>query len=215
MMPNIFGYVRCSPMNSAQEQQIEDIRERSPSIELRCERGVRGYVQMRDRPIWSELLSELSSGDTLVVWWIECLGGNDEDLLDTLKAVLARGVIVETIHYDLVLQKECPISQGQIALLGGMASYSTMRKRGFAEAGRQALRAQPEQWKEKYRGRRADKTRHHEIASLLLAGYTLKATSIETGASVSTVKRIKAKLVEQGQQGEMRLRSSGVFNDKE
>ncbi|WP_159064754.1 recombinase family protein [Thaumasiovibrio subtropicus] len=203
---NYVGYVRRSPMNHALEAHIEEIRHQYPTVEIEFERGVRGNVIAAERPVLKPLLDRLSAGDCLIVWWIDCLGGHGEDLLNNLNVLLARGVEVRTIHHDIVLKADDPSTVAQLALLAGMASFERKRRLGFAEAGREALRQRPQEWQRRFRGRRPDTARHHRIAALLLSGCTLHATAEEAGASVSTVKRVKAKLVADGKMGEMRGR---------
>ena len=70
-------------------------------------------------------------------------------------------------------------------------------------------RSVPQMWKQKFRGRPADKAKHQHLATLLLEGNTLQSVAEQCDVSLSTVKRVKAKLNQFDEEGSLRRRGDG------
>ncbi|WED22546.1 recombinase family protein [Vibrio sp. JC009] len=202
----VSGYIRISPKNPNIEDDIASMKQRFPQLSMYEERKIRGFVAAEERPVLQKMLSELNSGDTVIVWWLDVLGGHFADVRDTICKILDKGAKLHTVNQELVLQQGSPETEAQLALLEGMASSEKRRRLAYAEISRQALRQNPDEWAKKFQGRRANKELHHQIATLLLEGKTLQATADETGASISTVKRVKSKLKQKAESPEMKLR---------
>ena len=65
--------------------------------------GVSGVrTTLAERPQGKRLFDMLRSADTLVVRWVDRLGRNYADVTDTIRAFMARGVIVRTVINGLV-----------------------------------------------------------------------------------------------------------------
>jgi len=68
-----------------------------------ADHGVSGVrTTLAERPQGKRLFDMLRSGDTLVVRWVDRLGRNNSDVTDTIRAFMARGVIVRTVINGLV-----------------------------------------------------------------------------------------------------------------
>ena len=65
--------------------------------------GVSGVsTRFQDRKGGSRLLDKLRKGDTLVVRWVDRLGRNYEDVTDTTRLLMRRGVVVRTIINGMI-----------------------------------------------------------------------------------------------------------------
>lgn len=201
-----YGYIRFSPKNPYIEEEIEAIKARLPEVHFFKEVKIRGFVPAAERPQLQEMLGLLREGDSVIVWWLDSLGAHFGDVRQNVEVILNRGVKIITINQNLTLEKDDPDTLAQLSLLAGIAKAEKKRRLGFAEASRKALKENPEEWAKRFKGRRANKALHHQIATLLLEGKTLQATADETGASLSTVKRVKSKIKHKAEMSEMRIR---------
>ncbi|MGL1381397.1 helix-turn-helix domain-containing protein, partial [Vibrio parahaemolyticus] len=86
----------------------------------------------------------------------------------------------------------------QITMLTAMAAAERKNRLASAEAGRQALKANPAKWAEKFQGRKANTKQHQRIIELLLEGKSIRGVAQELGCNASTVQRVKKKAVEAG-----------------
>ncbi|MDO6708756.1 recombinase family protein [Photobacterium sp. 1_MG-2023] len=193
-MPNLYGYIRLSPKMTDPEALVRQITEVSPDLQLFRETGIRGNIPAEARPQYRALCEALQPGDQLVVRWITDLGFHFDACHQTLRQLLDQGVIVRTLTQPLTFKAECPITDALLLMLKGYASSQTQQRLWAAEASRHTLRKDSAAWQEKFRGRRANHALHREIAQLLRSGKTLQSVAEETGASLSTVKRVKAKM---------------------
>src|SRR5438046_1379812 len=66
--------------------------------EILADHGVSGVgTTLRERPEGRRLFDILRMSDVLVVRWLDRLGRNYEDVSDTLREFLRRGVIIKTV----------------------------------------------------------------------------------------------------------------------
>lgn len=201
-----YGYIRFSPKNPYIEEEVAAIKSRLPDVQFFKEVRIKGFVPAAERPQLQEMLKRLNEGDSVIVWWLDSLGAHFGDVKQTIEDILSRDVKIITINQNLTLERDKPDTLAQLHLLEGIANAEKKRRLGFAEASRKALKENPEEWAKRFKGRRANKALHHQIATLLLEGKTLQATADETGASLSTVKRVKSKIKHKAETSEMRIR---------
>ncbi|MBD8513502.1 recombinase family protein [Photobacterium sp. CAU 1568] len=197
-MPTLYGYIRLSPKMSDPEALIRQITDYDPNLRLFRETGIRGNVPAEERPRYRDLFNTLKPGDQLIVRWVTDLGFHFDACHQTLQQLLDKGVIVHTVNQPLTFKPGCPITDALLLMLKGYANSHTQHRLWAAEAGRDSLRQDKAAWKEKFRGRRANHEVHQQIAMLLKAGKTLQTVADETGVSLSTVKRVKAKMQHHG-----------------
>ena len=63
-----------------------------------ADEGVSGVsTRLQDRPQGRRLYDMLRAGDVLVVRWVDRLGRNYQDVCDTIREFMQRGVIVRTV----------------------------------------------------------------------------------------------------------------------
>ncbi|MGB2079547.1 MAG: recombinase family protein [Vibrio sp.] len=189
-----YVYVRVSPKDHELAANKQDIFTQYPHAELIEETGVRGYVPLQERPAFLTLQQKLQPGDTIVVWWIDSLGHDFLACYRAISTLLTQGIIVKTLSQNLTFQTDDTVTDALLSMLQGFASSHTQKRLNAAHLARQQLKDDLNAWKSRFKGRPANTKMHQNIAELLLAGHTLQATADKLGVSVSTVKRVKAKL---------------------
>ena len=87
---------------SGTEQTIEHQRTQAEQAGFRLDKiisdnGVSGVsTKLAERPQGRRLFDLLRSGDTLVVRWVDRLGRNYEDICETIREFMRRGVVIRT-----------------------------------------------------------------------------------------------------------------------
>jgi DNA invertase Pin-like site-specific DNA recombinase len=161
-----------------------------------ADRGVSGVsTKLAERPQGKRLFDILRSGDTLVVRWVDRLGRNYQDVCDTIREFMVRGVVIRTVINKMTFDgaTKDPIQKAvRDALIGFMAATAEAQ----AEATKSAQRAGIEHAKasgERYKGRKPSFTREQfEIVRDMLGldeGVSIIAKA--TGLSRQTIYRIK------------------------
>src|SRR4051812_31849526 len=106
-----------------------------------ADEGVSGVsTRLAERPQGRRLYDMLRKGDTLVVRWVDRLGRNYQDVCDTIRAFMRRGVVVKTVINRMEFDGATadPMRQAvRDALIGFMAALSQAQ----AEATKEAQRA--------------------------------------------------------------------------
>ncbi|WP_062219510.1 recombinase family protein [Aureimonas sp. D3] len=166
-----------------------------------ADHGVSGVaVKMKDRPEGKRLFDMLRSGDTLVVRWIDRLGRNYEDVTDTIRDFMRRGVTVRTVINGMVFDGQAtdPMSAAvRDALIGFMAAMGQSQAEATKEAQRAGIAAakakQGEDAGTAYKGRKPSYTAENVATVADMAGKGMGVAEIArtTGLSRQTVYRIK------------------------
>jgi putative DNA-invertase from lambdoid prophage Rac len=103
--------------------------------------GISGVsTRLAERPEGKRLFDMLRTGDTLVVRWVDRLGRNYTDVVDTIREFMRRGVIVKTVINGMTFDGSTtdPMQQAvRDALIAFMAATAQAR----AEATKSAQRA--------------------------------------------------------------------------
>jgi putative DNA-invertase from lambdoid prophage Rac len=198
-MPTIL-YMRTSTRGQTIEHQLTQAREAGFEIdEVVADPGESGIgTRLADRPQGRRLFDLLRAGDVLVVRWIDRLGRNYEDVSETIRLFMRRGVVIKTVINRMVFDGSVqdPMHKAvRDALLGFMAALSQAQ----AEATKEAQRAGIEHARasdvaaRKYKGRKPSYSRSTftKVMELLGAGHGPSAIAAETGLTVQTVLRIK------------------------
>lgn len=191
--PKTIAYLRVSPKVADIDHRIEVMQAASQDA-LFVERGVRGNVPLEERPEFQKAYEHLQAGDTLLIWWMTDFGLGFKGAYEVIAKLLADNIHVKTYHQDLLFTPNDPQSDALLRLIKGYEEVETQQRLMAAELGRRKLRTNPEEWESKFQGRRANHEVHQKIAHLLATDKTLQAIADETGSSLSTVKRVKAKL---------------------
>ncbi|MDP2118860.1 MAG: recombinase family protein [Hoeflea sp.] len=158
--------------------------------------GVSGHKNLRDRPEGKRLFDMLRAGDTLVVRWVDRLGRNYEDVTDTLRELMRRGVIIRTIINSMTFDgaTQDPVQKAVrdalIAFMAATAQAQAEATKAAQRAGIDAAKAKPD----KYRGRKPSFTEEQLEAVLELTAQGKGVSEIATITALSrqTIYRIKS-----------------------
>jgi DNA invertase Pin-like site-specific DNA recombinase len=161
-----------------------------------ADHGVSGVsTKLAERREGRRLFDMLRSGDTLVVRWADRLGRNYQDVCDTIREFMRRGVVIRTVINDMRFDgaTKDPMQQ---AVRDALIAFMAATAQAQAEATKEAQRAGIDLAKatgERYKGRKPSFTRRQlEIVQDMLgqeAGVSIIAKA--TGLSRQTVYRIK------------------------
>lgn len=155
-------------------------------------------TRFADRPGGRRLLDKLRRGDVLVVRWVDRLGRNYEDVTDTIRTLMQRGVIIRTIINGMNFDGATKDAM-QKAVRDALIAFMAATAQAQAEATKIAQRAGINAAREaadggtKYRGRKPsfDAEKLQRVHELLSFGMSPTAIAAEVGVPRQTVYRIK------------------------
>jgi putative DNA-invertase from lambdoid prophage Rac len=192
-------YARVSTAEQTIEHQLAHARSAGFAIDdVVSDNGVSGVcTRLIERPEGRRLFDKLRAGDVLVVRWVDRLGRNYEDVCDTIREFMRRGVVIRTVINNFAFDgaTKDPMQQAvRDALIGFMAATAQAQ----AEATKAAQRAGIEHAKQgegrAYLGRKPSFTRA-QLAMVrdMLAQESVGMAAIAkaTGLSRQAVYRIK------------------------
>ena len=159
--------------------------------------GVSGVsTRLADRPQGRRLFDMLRRGDILVVRWVDRLGRNYQDVTDTIREFMRRGVIIRTVINTLTFDgaTKDPMQQ---AVRDALIAFMAASAQSQAEATKEAQRAGIEHAKGRetaYRGRKPSFTRQQlgTVRDMLSAGSGPSLIAAATGLSRQAIYRIEA-----------------------
>jgi DNA invertase Pin-like site-specific DNA recombinase len=103
-----------------------------------ADHGVSGVnVLLADRPEGRRLHDILRSGDKLVVRWVDRLGRNYQDVTDTIRQFMRKGVVIHTVINNMTFDgaTKDPIQQAvRDALIGFMAATAQAQAEATKDA---------------------------------------------------------------------------------
>src|SRR5664279_2892679 len=161
-----------------------------------ADHGVSGVsTKLADRPQGRRLFDVLREGDTLVVRWVDRLGRNYQDICESIREFMRRGVIIRTVINRMTFDGATtdPMQQAvRDALIGFMAASAQAQ----AEATKEAQRAGIDHAKAgggRYRGRKPTFTpdQFAVVQDMLQQGAGAGAIAKTTGLSRQTIYRIR------------------------
>jgi DNA invertase Pin-like site-specific DNA recombinase len=164
-----------------------------------ADNGVSGVsTRLVERPEGRRLWDKLRAGDVLVVRWVDRLGRNYQDVCDTIREFMRRGVVIRTVINNMTFDgaTEDPMLQ---AVRDALIAFMAATAQAQAEATKAAQRAGIEHAKaadeRSYLGRkpsfnRAQFTKVRDMLGQEAVGIAMVAK--ETALSRQTVYRIQA-----------------------
>ena len=160
-----------------------------------ADEGVSGVsTRLQDRPQGRRLYDMLRAGDVLVVRWVDRLGRNYQDVCDTIREFMQRGVIVRTVINNMTFDgaTKDPI---QKAVRDALIAFMAATAEAQAEASKSAQRAGIEHAKangSKYLGRKPSFTKEQleAVHDMLAQGKGASEIAKATGLSRQTVYRV-------------------------
>ena len=161
-----------------------------------ADEGVSGVsTRLSERPEGKRLFDLLRAGDTLLVRWVDRLGRNYQDVTDTIREFMRRGVVVRTVINNMIFDGSTTDPM-QEAVRDALIAFMAATAQAQAEATREAQRAGIEAAKDdpkKYRGKKPSYDQKTLETVLSMAGEGAGTTAIAqaTGLTRQTVLRIK------------------------
>lgn len=164
--------------------------------EVVADHGVSGVsTRLAERTEGKRLFDILRRGDTLVVRWVDRLGRNYEDVTDTIRHFMKKGVIIRTVINNMTFDgaTKDPV---QMAVRDALIAFMAATAQAQAEATKEAQRAGIEANKgdtDKYRGKKPsyDRKTFEEVVTMIELGQGASAISKATGLTRQTILRIR------------------------
>ena len=161
--------------------------------------GVSGVTtKFRERTGGGKLLDKLRAGDMLVVRWVDRLGRNYEDVTDTIRVLMQRGVVIKTIINGMTFDGSTkdPMQKAvRDALIAFMAASAQAQAEASKEAQKAGIKAAMEAGDAglKYRGRKPtfNAAQLDRVQDLLALNRSPSAIATDVGIPRATVYRIK------------------------
>lgn len=165
--------------------------------EVVADHGTSGVTTtLREREEGRRLFDMLRRGDTLVVRWVDRLGRNYQDVTDTIREFMRRGVIIRTVINNLTFDGATtdPMQEAvRDALIAFMAATAQSQAEATKEAQKAGIAAARERAPQSYRGRKPsyDRQQLAVVREMLSQGAGTSSISKATGLSRQAVLRIK------------------------
>jgi len=190
-------YARVSTAEQTVELQEQQARAAGFSIDLvvadKAQSGL--STALRDRHEGRRLFDLLRKGDVLVVRWVDRLGRNYQDVVDTIREFMRRGVTIRTVINRLEFEG-ATTDPMRMAVRDAMIGFMAASAQAQAEATKESQKAGIAHAKgsgSRYLGRKPSYSRAQLEAAvgLLSQGKGLSEISRETGLTRQTIYRIK------------------------
>jgi putative DNA-invertase from lambdoid prophage Rac len=159
--------------------------------------GVSGVTtKLADRPEGKRLFDILRTGDVLVVRWVDRLGRNYQDVTDTIRLLMRKGVIIRTVINNMTFDG-ATTDPMQEAVRDALIAFMAATAQANAEATKEAQKAGIEAAKgdeRKYLGRKPSYSQEtlSLVTDLLSKGSGTSEVARSAGLSRQAVLRIKA-----------------------
>lgn len=190
-------YVRVSTTEQTSDHQLEQARKAGFEIDqVVTDHGTSGVTtKLADRDGGKRLFDLLREGDTLVVRWVDRLGRNYQDVTDTIREFINRGVTINTVINGMVFDGTTrdPTQKAiRDALIGFMAAMAEAQAEATKEAQRAGIEHHKAASPEKFKGRKPtfNRASFEQVKAMLNAGQGHSAIAKATGVNRNAVIRI-------------------------
>lgn len=190
-------YVRVSTTEQTSDHQLEHARKAGFQVDqVVTDHGTSGVTtKLADREGGKRLFDMLREGDTLVVRWVDRLGRNYQDVTDTIREFIRRGVSIKTVINGMIFDGTTtdPTQKAiRDALIGFMAAMAEAQAEATKEAQRAGIQHHRAASPEKFKGRKPtfDRARFDAVKAMLDAGQGHSAIAKATGVNRNAVIRI-------------------------
>jgi len=185
---------------STTEQNLDHQRTQAEAAgfqidEVVADDGVSGITtRFVERQQGKRLFDMLRRGDTLVVRWVDRLGRNYQDVTDTIRDFMRRGVVIRTVINNMTFDgaTQDPMQQAvRDALIAFMAATAQAQAEATKEAQKAGIAAARDKI-EAYRGRKPsyDRVKLAEVLDMAGQGHGASAIASASGLSRAAVRRI-------------------------
>lgn len=179
-----FLYARVSTSEQTLAHQLTQAREAGFSIDddhVIADHGVSGVAtRLAEREQGKRLFDLLRRGDTLVVRWVDRLGRNYDDVVETIQKLMKKGVIIRTVINGFTFDgsTKYPMQKAvSDALIGFMAAMAQAQAEGTKDAQKAGIAHAKASDPTTYRGRKPSFTREQVNTVLTLANQGTMNTS--------------------------------------
>lgn len=196
-MSKVVLYARVSTTDQNLAHQETQARAAGFQItDVVADHGVSGVsTKLEERPNGRRLFDMLREGDTLVVRWVDRLGRNYEDVTDTMREFIRRGVVIKTVINGLTFDgattdpMQRAVRDALIGFMAAMAQAESEVKKEARKAGIEAARS----IEGRYLGRKPSYSRQDfaTVIDMLGKGSAISEIARTTGLSRQTVYRIQ------------------------
>ena len=188
-----YGYARVSTKGQARDGNSLESQKAALKAAGATEIFVDAFTgTTTDRPELDKLLSEIESGDALVVTKLDRMARSTLQGLELLQSLAEKGVTVNVLDMGTISSR--PVDKLRLTMLLAFAEYERNMILERTRAGK-AIAKQ----KKGYREGRPPKFAPEQIdqaLSLLKEGYSYRQAAKRSGVSVSTIQRAKKKAAE-------------------
>jgi putative DNA-invertase from lambdoid prophage Rac len=191
-------YARVSTVDQTLDHQRTQAEAAGFKIDhVLADHGISGIsTKLADRPEGRRLFDMLRRGDTLVVRWVDRLGRNYQDVTDTIRALLRRGVVIRTVINGMEFDGATtdPMKEAvRDALIAFMAASAQAQAEASKEAQRSGIKAARLNGS-RYKGRKPSYSRAQcqAVTDMLSRGSGPSEIAKVTRLTRQTILRIKA-----------------------
>lgn len=179
-----YFYLRVSQDDQTTDNQLRQLEQRfGKADEVFVEHNVSGKIDCLKRPAFADMFAKLQPGDVLHSVAVDRLGRNTIDVLVTVNALIAAGVIVQTQREGVDFST--PIGQMVLTCIAGCAQLERALISERTIAGLERARSEG-----RVGGKRVTET--GKVArDMLAAGASVADVIAKTGMSQAMVYRIK------------------------
>jgi putative DNA-invertase from lambdoid prophage Rac len=195
---SVIFYGRVSTIEQTSVHQLDQAKAAGFKIEDAVfDNGTSGVsTRLCERPEGKRLFDKLRRGDVLVVRWVDRLGRNYDDVADTIRDFMKRGVVIRTVINNMTFDgatKDPMLKAVRDALIAFMAATAQAQ----AEANKAAQRAGIDHAKANkehaYLGRKPSFTRaQFDAVRNALQAKGISDIAKDTGLTRQTIYRIQA-----------------------
>lgn len=184
----LVGYIRVSTCNQNMDRQIDQLVDAGVDIRMIYQEKISGTI--RKRPELERMLSELHSGDVVIITDLTRLSRSTKDLLEIVDEIKSKGANLKSLKDNWLDTTEAnPYSQFLLTVMAGLSQLerdltSTRVKEGLEAASKRGRKGgRPSKQNEK----------KDTVIALADAGFKISDIIKETELSRSTVNRILGK----------------------
>lgn len=188
-----FGYARVSGLSQDLKAQVEQLKNQGVSEDNIYAEKFTGTKE--DRPEWLKLSNQLRKGDEVVFTKVDRIGRSVKVGIDIVDDLLNRGVKVYIIQLNGYVDRKSPMGKMMFNFLIVMAEFEhDMIVDRLATGKAYAKKNNPNFHEGRPKRKITDRYRKvYEVSQ----DHSIRETSVITGVSESTVKRIRRQIKEE------------------
>jgi putative DNA-invertase from lambdoid prophage Rac len=191
-------YGRVSTIEQTADHQLTQAKAAGFKIEDAVfDNGTSGIsTRLVDRPEGKRLFDKLRRGDVLVVRWVDRLGRNYDDVCETIREFMKRGVVIKTVINGMTFDgaTKDPVQKAvRDALIAFMAATAQAQAEATKAAQRAGIEHAKQSGERKYLGRKPSftRTQFRTVRDMLSQTAGIAEIAKQTGLTRQTIYRIK------------------------